>query len=103
MDLSCPPSLFLQIFAAFLLTNIQKWLIEIVNIDLDEKVSLKDGFYMLLQKNTKIFAHPVKRFRSFFVQISFTRAHFKGLIKYVPLVKLPYYQHRHNYKISMGL
>ena len=44
MDLSCPPSLFLQIFAAFLLTNIQKWLIEIVNIDLDEKVSLKDGF-----------------------------------------------------------
>ena len=62
MDLSCPPSLFLQIFAAFLLTNIQKWLIEIVNIDLDEKVSLKDGFYMLLQKNTK-FLHILLYFQ----------------------------------------
>ena len=52
-------TLFSQIFAAYPLINIQKWLIDIININLDEKVSVKGGFYMLFQKNTKFFAHPV--------------------------------------------
>ena len=52
-------TLFLQIFNAYPLKTIQKLLNDIIDINLDEQVSLKDGFYMFFQKNTKFFAHPV--------------------------------------------
>ena len=53
-------TLFSQIFAAYPLINIEQWLIDIININLDEKDSLKDGFNMRFQINTKFFAHPVR-------------------------------------------
>ena len=34
-----------------------------IDLKLDGKVSVKDGFYMLTQKITKFFAHPISRWR----------------------------------------